>query len=403
MKKSPLFVLFITIFLDMLGFGIIIPILPIFTKELGAADYQIGLIAMIYPIMNFLFAPLWGTLSDRHGRRPIILVSVFITGFAYLVFSQVNGLEILFLSRMLSGIGSANISVAQAYIADITSPQERTKKLGLMGAAFGIGFIIGPTLGGFLKSISTPGQVDWVGFVAAGLSFTNFALAWFFLPESLRQKRTDAKFNFKVVTGILTELKKPSIRELLLINFIFIAAFMLMQMASSLMWKEIDGLTDKQIGYVFAFVGLATAVVQGGLVGRMVRVLGEQKMLSYGIFFMVVGLILLPLVGQSYFIPLELVGLALVAMANGCLTPSITSLLSKYSNPHEVGQVLGVNQSFGSIARAAGMGISGFLYGINFHIPFFTGAILMVLSYFLVISFGKLPVPEPSVIADGKN
>lgn len=403
MKKSPLFVLFITVFLDMLGFGIIIPILPIFTKELGAADYQIGLIAMIYPIMNFLFAPLWGTLSDRHGRRPIILVSVFITGFAYLVFSQVKGLEILFLSRLLSGIGSANISVAQAYISDVTRPQDRTKSLGFLGAAFGIGFIIGPTLGGFLKSISTPGQVDWVGFVAAGLSFTNFAMAWFFLPESLQQKRADAKFNFKVVTGILTELKKPSIRELLLINFIFIAAFMLMQMASSLMWKEIDGLTDKQIGYVFAFVGLATAVVQGALVGRMVRVLGEQKMLSYGIFFMVAGLILLPLVGQSYFIPFELLGLALVAMANGCLTPSITSLLSKYSNPHEVGQVLGVNQSFGSLARAAGMGISGFLYGINFHIPFFTGAILMMISYFLVISFGKLPVPEPSVIADGKN
>lgn len=402
MRKSPLFVLFITIFLDMLGFGIIIPILPIFTKELGAADYQIGLIAMIYPIMNFLFAPLWGTLSDRHGRRPIILVSVFITGLAYLVFSQVNGLAILFLSRLLSGIGSANISVAQAYITDVTTPQERTKTLGFLGAAFGIGFIIGPTLGGYLKSISSPAQVDWVGYVAAALSFANFGLAWFLLPESLKQKRSDARFNFKVVTGILTELKKPSIRELLLINFIFIAAFMLMQMASSLMWKEVDGLNDKQIGYVFAFVGLATAIVQGGLVGRMVKVLGEQKMLSYGIFFMVAGLVLLPLVGESYFIPFELVGLALVAMANGCLTPSITSLISKYSNPKEVGQVLGVNQSFGSLARAAGMGISGFLYGIDFHVPFFVGASMMGLSYFLVISFARIPAPEPIPVVEPK-
>jgi MFS transporter, DHA1 family, tetracycline resistance protein len=150
MRKSPLFVLFITIFLDMLGFGIIIPILPIFTKELGAQDYQIGLIAMIYPIMNFFFAPMWGTLSDRHGRRPIILISVFITGIAYLVFAQVSGLIILFFSRMLSGIGSANISVAQAYIADVTTPHERTKTLGFLGAAFGIGFISGPTMGGFM-------------------------------------------------------------------------------------------------------------------------------------------------------------------------------------------------------------------------------------------------------------
>lgn len=389
MRKSPLFVLFITIFIDMLGFGIIIPILPIFTKELGAQDYQIGLIAMIYPIMNFLFAPLWGTLSDRYGRRPIILVSVLITGLAYLVFAQVNALYLLFLSRFLSGIGSANISVAQAYITDMTTPHERTKKLGLLGAAFGIGFIIGPSLGGFLKSISTPGMVDWVGYVTASMSFANFALAYFLLPETTKPKRGDAPFNFKVVTGIITELKKPSIRELLLINFIFIAAFMLMQMASSLMWKEVDGLSDKQIGYVFAFVGLATAIVQGTLVGRMVKWLGEKKMLTYGIFFMIAGMVILPLVGESYFIPFELIGLALIALANGCLTPSITSLISKYSNPGDVGQVLGVNQSFGSIARAAGMGVSGFLYGIDFHVPFFIGALLMAICFWLTNLFSK--------------
>lgn len=264
-----------------------------------------------------------------------------------------NALPILFLSRLLSGIGSANISVAQAYITDVTTPQERTKTLGLLGAAFGIGFIVGPTLGGFLKSISSPGLVDWVGYVAAGMSFVNLGLAYFLLPESTKVKRANAPFNFKVVTGIVTELKKPSIRELLLINFIFIAAFMLMNMACSLMWKEVDGLSDKQIGYVFAFTGLATAIVQGTLVGRMVKWFGEKKMLIYGIFFMIAGLMLLPLVGESYFIPLELVALALIALANGCLTPSITSLISKYSEPHDVGQVLGVNQSFGSLARAA--------------------------------------------------
>jgi MFS transporter, DHA1 family, tetracycline resistance protein len=401
MRKSPLFVLFITIFIDMLGFGIIIPILPIFTKELGAADYQIGLIAMIYPIMNFFFAPLWGTLSDRYGRRPIILISVFITGLAYLVFAQVNGLIILFFSRMLSGIGSANISVAQAYISDVTSLKERTKSLGFLGAAFGIGFIIGPTIGGYLKSISAPGQVDWVGYVAAGMSFINLIMAYFMLPESLKEKQSNAKFNFKVVTGIVIELRKPSIRELLLINFIFIAAFMLMQMACSLMWKEIDGLSDQQIGYVFAFIGLATAIIQGTLVGRMVKWLGEQRLITYGIFFMITGLVLLPLVGKSYFIPFELFGLTLVALANGCLTPGITSLLSKYANPREVGQVLGVNQSFGSLARAAGMGFSGFLYGMNFHVPFFAGAMMMGICFILVNNFSK--IPSPTIDPELKN
>jgi MFS family permease len=390
MKRSPVFVLFITIFIDMLGFGIIIPILPIFTKELGAQDYQIGLIAMIYPIMNFLFAPLWGTLSDRHGRRPIILISVLITGIAYLVFAQVNALPILFISRLLSGIGSANISVAQAYITDVTTAKERTKTLGLIGAAFGIGFIIGPSAGGFLKSISSPGQVDWVGYVTATMSFINFALAYFFLPESKKEKRKDAPFNLKVVTNIITELKKPSIRELLIINFIFIASFMLMQISSSLMWKEIDNLNDTQIGYVFTFVGVVTVIVQGVLVGRLVKWIGEKKMVFYGIFFMILGLVILPFAVRQYFIPFELLGLSLIALANGCLIPSITSLITKYSDPRDVGQVLGVNQSFGSIARATGMGISGFLFGINYHMPFLVAAIIMSICFWLIMSFSKI-------------
>jgi len=359
MKKSPLFVLFVTIFIDMLGFGIIIPILPIFTKELGAQDYQVGLIAMIFPIMNFLFAPFWGTLSDRHGRRPIMLLSIFITGIAYFVFAQANVLLILFLSRMLSGIGSANISVAQAYITDVTSPEERTKSLGFLGAAFGIGFIIGPSLGGFLKSVSSPGTVDWVGYVASAMCFVNLIMAYFLLPESLK------------------------------INFIFITAFMLMQIASSLMWKEVNGLNEKEIGYVFGFVGVATAVVQGLLVGRMVKWFGEAKLIYYGIFFMAIGLVILPITGNQFFMPFEFVGLALIALANGCLTPGITSLLSKFANPKEVGQVLGVNQSFGSVARAAGMGLSGFLYSFNFHIPFLVGALMMLTSLFFITTFER--------------
>lgn len=381
MKKSPLFVLFITIFIDMLGFGIIIPILPIFSKELGAADYQVGLIAMIFPIMNFLFAPLWGTLSDRHGRRPIMLISIFITAIAYFVFSQVTVLWILFFSRLLSGVGSANISVAQAYITDVTSPAERTKSLGFLGAAFGIGFIMGPPLGGWLKSISTPSTVDWVGYVACGMCVINLLMAYFSLPESLKEKKINVPFNFKVVTGIITELKKPMVGQLLWTNFIFITAFMLMQISCSLMWKEITLLDEKQIGYVFAFIGVATAVVQGLLVGRMVKAFGETKMLTYGIVFMAVGLAILPLTGKTLFVPVQFIGLALIALANGCLTPSITSLLSKFAHQNEVGHVLGVSQSFGSVARAVGMGLSGFLYSVQFAVPFVVGVVLMLTCF----------------------
>lgn len=389
--KKPIIVIFITIFIDMLGFGIIIPILPIFSKELGAANYQVGLIAMSFPLMNFLFAPFWGSLSDRYGRRPIILVSVLITGLAYLLFSQTVNLWLLLLSRLLSGIGSANLSVAQAYISDITPPKDRAKSMGIIGAAFGLGFIIGPTVGGYMKSISSPGHVDFVGYMAAGLCLINLILALLLLPESLKEKQKGVRFNFKVISGILTELRKPTIRELLLINFIFITAFMIMQMSVSLFWKEVIGFNEIQLGNTFAFIGLATVIVQGGLVGTLVKKFGEIRLLAYGTYLFIASLLIIPWVTRQTFIPIELVALALMALANGCLTPSITSLLSKSADAKDVGQVLGVNQSFGSIARATGMGLSGFIYGIEFHLPFIAGALLMLICLWLSKKLEKTP------------
>lgn len=394
MRKSPLLVLFVTIFIDLLGFGIVIPILPIFSKELGAANYEVGLIAAIYPVMNFLFAPMWGTLSDRYGRRPIILVSVFITAVAYLIFGLSTSLALLFFSRLLGGIGSANFSVAQAYIADVTSPQERAKSMGLMGAAFGLGFIFGPTLGGYLKSISPSGHVDLIGYVSAGLSIVNLVMAYFLLPESLQKLQTNVSFRFKVISGIVRELKRDAIRELMLINFIFITAFMLMQLCCSLMWTEVFSLSERSIGYVFSFIGISTAVVQGVLVGRMVRWVGEHKLMVYGAVLMMVGLVMLPLVPPAYFVPLELVALAIIALANGCLTPSISSLLTRYSDPLVVGQTLGISQSFGSLARAGGMGLSGFLYGMGYEIPFMVGAGLMVVTLLFMRPLFRMPPLE---------
>lgn len=373
----------------MLGFGIIIPILPIFSKELGAENYQVGLIAMSFPVMNFLFAPFWGSLSDRYGRRPVILVSVLITGLAYLLFSQTVNLWLLFFSRLLSGMGSANLSVAQAYIADITPPKDRAKSMGMIGAAFGLGFIIGPTVGGYMKSISSPGHVDLVGYLAAVLCLINLVLAYFLLPESIKEKQHGLRFNFKVISGIIAELRKPTIRELLVINFIFITSFMIMQMCVSLFWKEQIGLTDIEVGNMFAFIGLATVIVQGGLVGKLVRKYGEVRLLSYGAYLFTASLLIIPWVTPYTFLPIELFALALMALANGCLTPSITSLLSKTSDPKDVGQVLGVNQSFGSVARAAGMGLSGFIYGIEFHLPFMVGAMLMLICLWLSRDLAK--------------
>jgi len=255
--------------------------------------------------------------------------------------------------------------------------------MGLIGAAFGLGFIIGPTAGGYLKSLSTVGHVDWVGYGAALACLVNLVWAYVQLPESLKNRKDHLQFNFKVISGIVRELRRPVIRELLLINTTFIVAFMILQISASLFWREHIGLSEIQMGYMFAYVGLLTVIVQGGLVGRLVSHYGEARLISFGVLICIVAFAMAPWVTSKTFIPFELISFGLIALANGCITPSINSLLSKTADPTEVGQVLGVSQSFGSLARASGMALSGFMYGIDFHLPFLSSAVIMVLCVWL--------------------
>ena len=381
-NRSPIFVLFVTILIDLLGFGLIIPIFPIFAKELHASSFQIGIIAGMYSLMNFLFAPFWGTLSDRIGRRPVMLVSILITMLAYVFFAFTHNLTFLFFSRIFAGIGSANISAAQAYIADITEPQDRAKNMGLLGAAFGLGFIFGPPVGGYLKSLSGPGSVDFVGYFAATLCAINWVLAYKFLPESIKQMQKDKPFRFKPFTDLAAELKKPVIRELFTINFLFVVAFSMMQITAGLLWIEKYALTEKSIGLVFMYMGLTGAVVQGGLVGKLTKKFGEKKLLLIGTVSMGIGVFTLPFVPPQYFW-LQLISLAFLALSNGCITPSISSLISQTSSPKEQGQAMGLNQSFASLARVIGPVLGGFLYNMQYTLPYIGGAVLMVAAYWV--------------------
>jgi DHA1 family tetracycline resistance protein-like MFS transporter len=385
-KKSPLAVLFFTTFLDLVGFGIIIPILPNFAKDLGASAFEVGLLAAVYALMNFLFSPFWGTLSDRIGRRPVIMYSVALTAVAHLIFSQSYSLGILLFSRILAGVGSANISAAQAYITDISEPKNRAKSLGLIGAAFGLGFIFGPPLGGYVKDTF---GFEWVGYMAGALSFINLILVYFFLPESLKEKKPDTPFSFRPVSNIYNALQKPLIRELFLINFIYIAAFSMMQITAALLWKEHSNLSDKDIGYVFAFIGVCSALIQGVFVGKFTDRFGEKKLLVMGNFSMAIGLLAMPFFNGDLFMPWEFVVLLLIALSNGFVGPSLASLLSQKANPGELGQTLGLNQSFGSLARVVGPTLGGFLYGIEFHLPYVFGAAILMFSLYLALTIFK--------------
>jgi multidrug resistance protein len=383
MKNKPLAALFLTILIDLLGFGIIIPILPIFAEELGAPGYIIGIIAGSYSFMQFLFAPFWGSLSDRFGRRPIIIGSVAITFFAYIVFAYTNNLWLLAISRILSGIGAANISAAQAYISDLTPPENRAKSFGIIGAAFGLGFIFGPPVGGFLKSSY---GIQAVGFFTAALCLINIIVAFRLLPESISIKNKSIKVQFNPFADIKEVFQLSGLKMLISTTFIFISAFSMMQITAALLWQQKYGLNEAQIGYVFTYIGLITAIIQGTLIGKFNQWFGEMQLLIYGCLLMIIGLTALPYIPFDYFIPLELVALACIGLGNAFLMPTITSLISKLAPEGEQGKILGINQSIGSLGRVFGPLAGGALYTLDLHLPYLGGAVLMLLCLLIALS-----------------
>lgn len=379
MKARPLTVLFFTIFIDLLGFGIIIPILPIFATELGASGTQVGLIAGIFSFMQFAFAAFWGGLSDRIGRRPVLLISIGIMTVSYLFFGWATQLWMLFAARMMAGFGAANIAAAQAYISDISTPENRTKNFGLIGAAFGLGFLMGPPIGGFVKEHM---GIEWVGYVAMFLCLTNFIFAFLMLPESLKVKNPNSPVFPNPLKDIHAGFLRPKIRELLGINFIFTAAFSMMHVTAALMWAEHYYFSEAEIGYIFAYIGLLAVIIQGGLIGWFSRKFSGGHLMIAGNLFMFFGLTFLPFVPVKWFIPLALILLAFLSLGNSFLTPTINTKLSAIAADQEKGKILGTNQSFGSLARVFGPLIGGALYSIHFQIPYLvSGGLMLVAGY----------------------
>ncbi|MDX2127747.1 MAG: MFS transporter [Chloroherpetonaceae bacterium] len=383
MKKSPLLILFFTVLIDLIGFGLVLPLLPNYAREMGASSFEIGLIASAYSFMQFFFAPAWGSLSDRIGRRPVILISVATSAFSYFFFSQANTILLLLLSRILAGIGSANVGVTQAYITDISDSSTRSKSLGILGAAFGLGFVLGPPIGGLIKTYYGGAAV---GYSAALITLLDFGLAYFLLPESLTEKRnTEISFNPFHGEKLAAMFRFPAVNRLYLTSFCFVFAFVNMQITIPLLWKEKYSFSDADIGFLFSMIAVVSVVVQGGLIGKLVRIFGERKLLPIGLALMLLGIGFLPFVPASKFLSYGSLTLIILALGNGLCNPINTSLVSLYTPKDAQGEILGVLQSVGSLGRVIAPFTGSLLYGIDLHAPYLTGSLSLFIG--LIVSF----------------
>lgn len=362
MKRSPLIVIFTTVFIDLVGFGIVIPVLPFYAEgtAFNATPRTVGLLFASYSIMQLIFSPILGGLSDKYGRRPVLFLSIIGTGIGFLVLGLATTVWMLFIGRILDGITGGNISTAQAYIADVTTEENRAKGMGLIGAAFGLGFIFGPAIGGILShwGIHVP------FFFAAALCFANAILLFFTLPETVTADHP-AKHSAaggRSLGHVIASLKEPKLAFVLVIYFLFIVAFSIMTTSFSLYTMFRFGYDAQHTGYLFAYVGLIAVIIQGGLIGRLVKRFGEIPLVIFGAICFAISLFAVPFVGPAAGgLGALLIGGGVFSMGNSLATPALTSLASKSVGPAQQGVVLGVTQSTASLARAVGPSLTALL------------------------------------------
>jgi DHA1 family tetracycline resistance protein-like MFS transporter len=377
--------LFLIVFVDLVGFGLVIPLLPFYAVRFGASPQQVTLLMAAYSLMQLFTAPLWGKLSDRVGRRPVLIVSMAASVVAYWWIGSATALWMLFTARALAGACAGNIAAAQAYIADITKPEERAKGMGLIGAAFGLGFIIGPALGGLLAGNDpTTADVETPAWVAAALSFVALCGVVLLLPESLPADRRGVRGSSRSrLSAISDVLRRPVLSRLILIFFLVILAFAGMESTFALWAIEQFGWGPRQVGYVFAYVGVLSALLQGGLIGPLSRRFGEERLLLCGLALIGVGLLAMPTARNLAVLVLAMSALAL---GMGLTQPSLNSLISRRAGREEQGEVLGVSQSVGSLSRVLGPAAAGFFFGeFGRDAVFFWGAVLVAAALFVAL------------------
>ncbi|MEO8031269.1 MAG: MFS transporter [Gemmatimonadota bacterium] len=347
---------FTTVFIDIIGFGIVLPLLPSYAARLAVSDTRIGVLVASFSLCQFLLAPWWGRLSDRIGRRPVILIGLAGSALSYLLFAYAGSFEALLLSRVLAGCMGATVNVAQAYLADVTTPEKRSSAMGLIGAAFGLGFVVGPLIGG----ISSHYGDHLPGLVAAGLCTINLVLAMLRLPESSAQRSRER---------IRAPVDWPLLLPPALVVLLSSIAFTVMYVVFPLYLERAMHYDRRHTAYFFVLLGLVTAGVQGGLVGRVVRRFGERRVMEAGCVIVAVGLMALPLVtGAAVPAGIRLPGLIVVMLllgfGPGLITPSTSGYVSRMTSANGQGRALGLLASAGAVARVVGPVLAGVLSGV---------------------------------------
>jgi DHA1 family tetracycline resistance protein-like MFS transporter len=390
----PLLIIFFTIFIDLVGFGIVIPLLPFYADELKATPFDIGVLVSSYSLMQFMFSPVWGNLSDRYGRRPILFWTIIGSSAGYWVIGFANVLWMLYAGRILAGIMGGNLSTAQAYIADVTTRENRAKGMGLFGMAFGLGFILGPALAGVLSRFGHN-----VPFLFAGaLSLCNAISLYFILPESRKLNSEVTVKRRNRFAELSDALKNSRFRLITIEYFLVIASFAMMTTAFAYYMMVKFGYNAEKTGYLLAYVGFLSALIQGGIFGRLANKFGEARLVAFGSLVLVGALFLVPFIGSDFGGLMGLlIGMAGFSLGNSIASPALTSLSSKIVSEDEQGKSFGMMQSAASLGRVIGPLLCGVLLNnaagqVDSHTlfrTFWTSAAIMAVAFALALYYLK--------------
>lgn len=371
--KKALPILFAVMFLVMVGFGIIIPVIPFYAEDLGASPTELGLLMAVYSFMQLLFAPVWGRVSDKIGRKPVMMIGILGLALSFFLMALSSHLWMLFAARMIGGVlSAANMPTAMAYVADITSSEDRGKGMGIIGAATGLGFIFGPAIGGIFSELSLT-----IPFYLAGASsLITFFLVLMILKESLPvEQRNNRQMTEK--QSINRQIFKGSASILFFLQLIISLSLSGLEATYAYFIAEKAGLDTVELGYIFMIMGLAQALIQGGLVGRMTKRLGEGFVIRLGIIISAIGFGLILLTSNFSNAALYL---TIFGIGNGLIRPGISSLLTKTSEFGH-GSATGLLSSFDSLGRIIGPPLGGWLFSITIGLPYLSGILLSLIAF----------------------